>query len=392
MSGEPSRPDAADRDGGHRARTSRAVPTAPAPAVTVDPQADPDARAAADEMAELLPDGFIALAADGTIDSVNQRAVEICGIPTQTLRGGDVREVLPLQDVHGRDWWEVSEPSRALTTTTGHREKALMLPNGRVVLLTARYLRDADGRLFGTLLALRDAAERKRAEAAVAELITTVAHELRSPVAGITGFTSSLLTHWDRFDDADKRVMLQTIEHDAQRVMRLITELLDVARIDARTLQVRPQPVDLEAMLRSHVARCVVTGEAEDRFELSVSTDLPELWADPDRLEQVLANLVDNALRHGAGLVRIEADRARLANGDPAVLVAVSDEGDGIAEPNRELVFSRYWQGGAKSGTGLGLFLVQGIVAAHGGSTTVAEAPGGGARLEVRLPARPHTS
>lgn len=349
---------------------------------------DPDHTAAADEMAELLPDGFIALTGEGVIESFNRRAVEICGVEPSVLRGGDVREVLPLQDVHGRDWWEVSEPSRRLPTTTGHREKALMLRSGRMVLLTARYLRDPEGRLFGVLLALRDAAERERAEAAVAELITTVAHELRSPVAGITGFTSSLLQHWDRFDDGDKRVMLETIEHDAQRVTRLITELLDVARIDARTLEVRPRPLDLGELLRAHVARCVVTGEPEDRFELSVASDLPDLWADPDRIEQVVANLVDNALRHGAGLVRIEVYRSSLADGTPAVSVAVSDEGDGIADDDRELVFSRYWQGGAKAGTGLGLFLVRGIVAAHGGSIRVTDAPGGGARLELHLPGR----
>jgi PAS domain S-box-containing protein len=339
-------------------------------------------------MAELLPDGFMALTGDGVIDSFNRRAVEICGVPASVLRGANVRDVLPLQDVHGRDWWEISEPSRALSRTTGHREKALMLRDGGMVLLTARYLRDPDGRLFGILLGMRDAAERKRAEAAVAELITTVAHELRSPVAGITGFTSSLLRHWDRFDDDDKRVMLETIEHDAQRVTRLITELLDVARIDARTLQVRPQPVELEPLLQGHVARCVASGEPEDRFELRVSDHLPTVWADPDRVEQVLANLVDNALRHGAGVVRIEADHSHLPDGTPGVLVAVSDEGDGIAESDRELVFSRYWQGGAKAGTGLGLFLVRGIVAAHGGTARVGDAPGGGARLEVLLPVR----
>ncbi|KAB7744892.1 PAS domain-containing protein [Nostocoides sp. F2B08] len=342
-------------------------------------------------MAELLPDGFIALTAEGTVESFNRRAVEICGVEPAVLRGGDVRQVLPLQDVHGQDWWEISEPSRRLPTTTGHREKALMLRSGRMVLLTARYLRDPEGRLFGILLALRDAAERERADSAVAELITTVAHELRSPVAGITGFTASLLQHWDRFDDGDKRVMLETIEHDAQRVTRLITELLDVARIDARTLQVRPQPLDLEALLRTHVARCVVTGEPESRFELRVAEDLPQLWADPDRLEQIVANLVDNALRHGAGLVRIEVDRSSLDDGTPAVSIAVSDQGDGIAEANRELVFSRYWQGGAKAGTGLGLFLVRGIVAAHGGSVRVTDAPGGGARLELLLPVRSDT-
>lgn len=348
--------------------------------------ADPGARELAEEASELLPDGFIAVLGDGTVDYVNRRAAQICGLSAGDLCGHDVREVLPFQDLNGRDWWALSDPPRTLAITTGHREKTLMLPSGRVVLVTARYLRDPDGRLAAMLLGLRDAAERLRAEKAVAELITTVAHELRSPVAAITGFTSSLLRHWDRVEDADKQVMLQTIQGDAERVTRLVTELLDISRIDSRSLPIRPQKIDIAAVLTTQVARQVATGEDESRFEIEVEPDVPELWADPDRLEQVVTNLVENALRHGAGQVRLGAMAATTDAGDPAVRLCICDEGDGIPETDRELVFSRFWQGGAKAGTGIGLFLVRGIVEAHGGTARVGDRPTGGAQLEVLLP------
>lgn len=357
--------------------------------------ADHYARELADNASELLPDGLIAVFADETIDYVNRRAAQICGFTAEEMRGRRLREVLPFQDLHGRDWWSLSDPSRALHITTGHREKMLMLPSGRVVLVSARYLRHPDGRLFAILLGMRTAMERLRAEKAMAEVITTVAHELRSPVASITGFTDSLLRHWDRVGDDDKRVMLETVKADAERVTRLVGELLDISRIDAGSLPIRPRQVDVEAMLSGQVARRVASGEDPDRFRVEVAEDLPELCADPDRLEQVVTNLVDNALRHGAGRVRLRALAATTVTEAPAVRLCVCDEGDGIPEANRELVFSRFWQGGAKAGTGIGLFLVRGIVEAHGGTVRAGETRSGGAQLEVLLPAHgpePHGS
>lgn len=351
---------------------------------------DPGARELAGEASELLPDGFIAVRPDGTVDYVNRRAARICGVEVAELCGRNVRDVLPFQDRHGVDWWTTHDPARTLAITTGHREKMLMLPNGRLVLVTGRYLRHGDGRLFVTLLGLRDAGERMRAEKAMAEVITTVAHELRSPVASITGFTASLLRHWDRVGDDDKRVMLETVKADAERVTRLVGELLDISRIDAGALPIRPRPVDVGAVLTGQVARRVASGEDPDRFSVEVADGLSELWADPDRLEQVVTNLVDNALRHGAGRVRLRALPATTPTQDPAVRICVCDEGAGIPEPHRELVFSRFWQGGSKAGAGIGLFLVRGIVEAHGGTVTAGATESGGAQLEVLLPAHAH--
>lgn len=335
---------------------------------------------------EFVPDGFITLTADGVVESANARAAAICGRPASELVGRSVREVLSFQDMEGNSYWEALDPAKTLHITTGHRERMLMLPNGRVVLVTARYLRRPDGSLFGSTLGMRDAAGRMRAERQMTDLIATIAHELKSPIASMTGFTDTLLRHWDRFAEGDKQLMLRTIQDDGARVMRLVTDLLDVSWIDSKSLTLTKRPVDLARACTAQVARRIARGESEDRFVVEVADDLPELWADPDRLEQILTNLVDNAMRHGAGQVRMTACPADL-DGAPAVLLRVSDQGDGIPVENRELVFSRYWQGGSRAGTGIGLFIVRGLVEAHGGTVRVGDGNGGGARIEVLLPA-----
>ncbi|HET9021137.1 MAG TPA: ATP-binding protein [Ornithinibacter sp.] len=336
---------------------------------------------------EFIPDGLVAAVGAGAeVRFVNSRAERITGLAAADLLGRDVREALPLQDLEGRSWWDVSNPWEGLATRTGHRERLLVLPSGREVLVTAKYVRDAPGEPVGAVvLGLRDAETRRRADDQSAALLTTVAHELRSPLTGVKGFSSTLLRNWERFTDDQKRLMLETIEADADRVTRLITELLDVSRINVGRLTVHALPVDLRPRLEAQVERRVASGAQREHFVVDVPEDVTQIWADPDRLEQVVANLVENAVRHGAGTVRL-AGRRSVLDGRPAVDLLVSDDGEGIASEHRELVFSRFWQGGAKHGTGLGLYLVRGLVEAHGGTVRAEVAPGGGALMRATFP------
>jgi len=242
------------------------------------------------------------------------------------------------------------------------------------------------------LVGVRDAKARQRVQEEHGALISTVAHELRSPLTSVKGFTATLLRRWDRFTDDQKRLMLETIEHDADRVTRLISELLDISRIDAGRLEVRRQPVDVGAAARRHVERMVASGHTTDRFDVRVVPGLPEVWADPDRLDQVLGNLLENAVRHGEGTVTVEVAEGNepSAPGRPGghvVSVTVTDEGEGIAEEDMQRVFTRFWQGRRRGGTGLGLYLVRGLVEAHGGRITVGRGAKGGAQFRFTLPA-----
>ncbi|MEJ5946829.1 HAMP domain-containing sensor histidine kinase [Pseudokineococcus basanitobsidens] len=348
---------------------------------------------------EDLPDGLVVADADARAVVVTAEAERVLGVPAADLLGRDVREGLPWQDTSGRRWWACTDPWSGLATRRGHRERLLVLPGGREVLVTARYVRPGRGRpVSRVVLSVRPTAARRRAEQDHAGLIATVAHELRSPLTSVKGFTSTLLRRWDRFSDEQKQLMLRTVEHDADRVTRLITELLDISRIDAGRLEVRTLPVDLAAVLRGHAERAVASGLDPARIEVRVPDPgaLPEVWADHDRLDQVLANLVENAVRHGDGPVRLSLgtgpltaehlDDAASPQAD-AVVVCVEDGGAGIAEAHIPLVFTKFWRGESRGGTGLGLYVVRGLVEAHGGRIVVRRSDLGGARFVLALPA-----
>jgi PAS domain S-box-containing protein len=342
-----------------------------------------------------LPDGIVVADGSGRITEVNRAAQRVLGQAAEELVGRDIRLAMPLQDTEGARWWAETDPWSGLATRTGHRERLLLLPGAdgpREVYVTARYVRRQHlGPVDAVVLGLRDTLPRQRAQIEHGVLISTVAHELRSPLTSVKGFTATLLRRWDRFTDDQKRLMLETIEHDADRVTRLITELLDISRIDAGRLQVRRQPVDVVATVRRHVERMVASGHAESRFVVIDEDRLPEVWADPDRLDQVLSNLLENAVRHGEGVVTMEIVATQqdgpAGQPMPAVAVAVSDEGEGIAEEDMQRVFTRFWHGSRRGGTGLGLYLVRGLVEAHGGHVQVGRAPTGGARFRFTLPA-----
>jgi signal transduction histidine kinase len=121
-------------------------------------------------------------------------------------------------------------------------------------------------------------------------------------------------------------------------------------------------------------------------IELDLEADLPAIHADPDKFTQVLTNLVENGVRHGDGTVRVAV--GRLSDGEfDGVRIAVEDQGTGIAPDMRRRVFTKFWTGGARGGSGLGLYLVHGLVSAHGGHVTLGDADGGGARIVVDWPA-----
>jgi signal transduction histidine kinase len=344
-------------------------------------------------MGELLPDGLVVVGADRHIRFANAEALRILACDRADLLGRTLDEGLPLTDKYGRDWWAHTDPWNGRASRPGHREKLLVAPKGHDVLVTARYVRPRPGgTVERVMLGLRDAEARQRAERDQATVLSTVAHELRAPLTSVTGFTSSLLRRWDRFTDEQKRLMIETIEADATRLTRLITELLDISRLDSDSLNLRRGPVDLHALLTTHVVRYELgrsSGVVQLRLGQSALADgLPEMWADTDRLEQIFFNLIENGLLHGAGKVTVTLDRGGAFGEAPeSVVVDVDDEGDGIPASDREKIFGRFWHGPSNASTGLGLYVVRGLVEAHGGSVRVTDNEAGGARFVVTLPA-----
>jgi len=325
-----------------------------------------------------LPDGVLVADADGRVVIVNPAAVRVLGRSADETIGRDYRDVLPLVDPTGNDWWAGTKPYDGLATRVRQPERMLTLTGGpgvpdRDLLVTASYVRDDNRRVQRLIIVLRDTAARARNERSGAELVSTVAHELRSPLTSVKGFTATLLAKWDRFSDDQKKLMLQTVNSDADRVTRLISELLDVSRIEAGRLELRKQVVDLVGVVQRDFDARIAAGEVPNRFRLDADGELPEMWLDPDKLAQVIGNLVENALRHGEGTVTVSVRPA-----DGGARVEVVDEGAGIPGQARGRIFTKFWRGGSgRGGTGLGLYIAKGIVEAHGGTIEADGSPAG---------------
>ncbi|MGW0647014.1 ATP-binding protein [Streptomyces badius] len=336
-----------------------------------------------------LPDGLVVADERGHVVCFNTAAVRITATPRADAIGRPLDAVLPLEDLKGKRWWPLTDPYGGLATRNGQPERNLLLPGGREVLVSARYVREhPTGPVRRVVVCLRGTEARRRTERSHAELIATVAHELRSPLTSVKGFTATLLAKWERFTDDQKRLMLETVDADAGRVTRLIAELLDISRIDSGRLELRRQPVDISAAVARHIQALITGGQAAERFLVRTRGPLPALWADPDKVDQVLGNLLENAVRHGEGTVTIEIAPASAPGADDEMgtAVTVSDEGPGIPEESMSRVFTRFWRGSKRGGTGLGLYIVKGIIEAHGGTITVGRGPGGGAEFRFILP------
>jgi PAS domain S-box-containing protein len=364
-----------------------------APASAADLSDDlADGLVAADD----LPDGLVIADRAGRVVVFNRAAARLTGVAGALALGRDVRQILPLRDRDDRCWWAETQPYDGLCTRTRHPERTLFLPDGTELLVSVGYVRDPrrhgggrgaePGAVRRIVISLRSAEQRVRLERSRADLVSTVAHELRSPLTSVKGFTATLLAKWPRFTDDQKRVMLETVNADADRVTRLITELLDVSRIESGRIEVHRELVDIGARAQKIINGRVAAGDVPGRYKIDVSDGLPESWLDADKVDQILANLIENAVRHGAGTVTTVVEPAVVA-GAPGVAVSVRDQGPGVAPEMAPRVFGRFWRAKRRGGAGLGLFIVKGLVEAHGGEITVQQAPGGGAEFRFTMPA-----
>ena len=338
---------------------------------------------------DLLPDAVFHLGGDRRVRYVNSAAAALTGYPPEELVGRSPDEVLDCRTTDGRallgNGWHPSAHLPAVRGTPEH-EVRLRTAAGTDIsaMVTGTYQRDGEGRLTGAVFVARDAARRPPGPAHGIEVISTVSHELRSPLTSVRGYTSLLLNRWDRLADDQKRAMLEQVNHDAGRVTRLVTELLDISRLESGRLVLRRQLVDIPALAVGVVEK-VRMMEPELSADVAFPAGFPSVYADPDKIEQVLTNLVENAAKYGSPKgMRIVGEA-----GDDEVTVAVADRGDGIPEVDLRRVFSKFFRRAETrpTGSGLGLWISRGLVEAHGGRLVVESEVGRGSTFRFTLPA-----
>jgi signal transduction histidine kinase len=226
----------------------------------------------------------------------------------------------------------------------------------------------------------------RQATRAREDLLAIVSHDLQSPLSVILLNLASLLRPRHDEDSRPSQNQLATMQRSANRMCRLIEDLLATASIEAGRLSLKPQPLDVASLVTESLAALEPLAATKSvQLVSELPADLPPLQADSSRFLQILANLVGNAIKFtpAGGTVTIRANAA-----DDAVTFAVVDTGPGIAEAELPHLFRRYWQAPrtARLGTGLGLFIVRGIVEAHGGKVWATSEGGNGTTFFFTIP------
>jgi signal transduction histidine kinase len=218
------------------------------------------------------------------------------------------------------------------------------------------------------------------------DFVSTVSVELRAPLTSIYGFSQTLLRDDVTFGDAERQTFLAFIARESERLTTIVDALLNAARLESGDLAVALEPTDVAAVLADVVddASGIANGH---RIVAEVNGEDVTAQADPEKLRHVLEQLVSNAVKHSPNGGTVTLSARRLTGG---VELAVVDEGVGIPAPDRERIFEKFYKAGSGRGTGLGLFIAQGLVREMGGRMRVESEEGKGSRFSFELPPAGH--
>jgi PAS domain S-box-containing protein len=321
-----------------------------------------------------IADGIVAVDRDGRILLWNAMAEQITGVPASEALGRLVPEVL--QRELAADGGESGE--RYVAVRRGGEEVWLGLSEA--------VMRDPAGSVAGRIFAFRDVSSERVVEQMRSDFVSTVSHELRTPLTSIYGFAETLRRPDGDFSDAERETFLRYIAGESERLIRIVDDLLDVARLEAGTLDVALEPTEVGRVVREAVASASEQANGSRRFSIQVEPADLAVRANREKFGQVLANLLENAIRYSpeGGTISVAA-RGRRGVAE----ITVADEGVGIVEADRERVFTKFFRSersAAEQGAGLGLFLVRGLVTAMGGRIWVESEEGLGSRFTFELP------
>ena len=325
-----------------------------------------------------VADGIVAVDREGKVVLWNPAAERVTGVPQSEALGRTPTEALgrPLEAGEG-----VFGGSRLVPIRRGGEEVWLSLSEA--------VMADPAGAVAGRIYAFRDISAERSVEQMKSDFVSTVSHELRTPLTSIYGFAETLLRQDVHFGEDERATFLRYIASESERLTAIVDRLLSVAQLDTGDMAVQLAETDVGAVV-SEAVRSVKSqdGQEAHRFVVALEDEPLAAEADREKLGQVLAHLLDNAIRYSpaGGTVTVAARRK-----DDAVEVSVEDEGVGIPHAEQERIFRKFYRGDAGSGavgagaTGLGLFLAEGLVTAMGGRIWVDSDEGRGSTFVLEL-------
>lgn len=343
-----------------------------------------------DALLDSAADGILILSPNHEVERCNPAFASMVGLKPESVRGRDHAEIIRLKqrkdgltlEQAEAGGWPLTPNATMYVEGDLERENGLPLPVG----ITYAPLVNGEGNLVNIVASIRDITRFREAEELKSTFISVISHELKTPVASIKGYVSTLRREdasWDRNIVKDS---LEVIEEEADRLTNLIENLLDASRLQAGALAMSLSDVLLDH-LSEKIAERFRTQSSIHTISVDFSPDFPVILADEDRISQVLTNLLSNAIKYSpeGGDIRINGQVR-----PEYVIVCVSDQGPGISAGDIPHVFDRFYRSVDASrttkGAGLGLYLARAVIEAHGGRIWIDPKPGYGARVCFSLP------
>jgi PAS domain S-box-containing protein len=337
-------------------------------------------------------DGILTVDRQLRITSFNPAMERLTGWRMPEVQGRFYYDVLRPKDPQGNELGLHNDPLLQAFATSGpivDREMMITTKDGQHVDIgvTASAIRSLHGEPLSGVLNLRDITRIRENEQLRSTFMSIISHELQTPIAIIKGYASTLRREDAKWDEQTIRGRLEAIEEESDRLHHLVANLLQASRIQAGGLKMDPGPLDLGEMTHK-VVRKFAARSPHHTLRVHFPENMPTVWADRERIEEVLLNLLDNAVKYSpnASLIRIEGQVT-----DEAVIVSVGDKGMGIPLREQGRIFDRFQRvdnaaSRTTQGAGLGLYICRAILEAHGGRIWVESALGKGSTFFFSLP------
>jgi len=334
-------------------------------------------------------DGFMALDGERRIVLFNPAMEKMTGVSQGDAIGRHCFEVLRVVDGTGASLCDSECPLSRCEDGTLDLEAALIKDEGRLVAVDLNFSVSCDsaGALKAAVVNVRDSSSLHQADHIRSVLLDSISHELQTPIAIIKAYASTLSRPDANWSTETIREKLKSIEEESDRLSALVGRLLFTSRLEAGAVSLNLMWVDLPSEAKRV---CTRLAELDETHEIvsSFPAEFPAVMSDPEKLDTILTNLIENAFKFSpdGGTVTIEG-----AVGQNEVYVTVSDHGVGIDASDQERLFSRFYRAGEPGqaiapGTGLGLYICRSLVLAHGGRIWVESTPGEGSHFTFSLP------
>lgn len=334
-------------------------------------------------------DGIVAITPEHHILAFNIAMERLTGWKKDEAIGRDCSEIIKLSNNRGVDLCQLSCPISGEINDISDREGTITTKDNQKVNISMRYspIRDSDGKLLTTVINVRDLSHFQQIERLRSALLATVSHELQTPISVIKAYANTLARPDAEWSEKTIKDKLRAIEEESDHLSNMVNKLLYTSRLESGTMSLNKLKVNIPKEVQK-IAKRLTELTKSHKVEISFPPNFPTVFADPVKIEEVLTNLLENAIKFSPKGKKITI-KGKTSGGD--VVVTIIDEGIGIPTNEQERIFEHFYRVDdasvkATQGIGLGLYICKATIKAHGGRMWVESEPGKGSSFSFTLP------